>query len=184
MKKIFPLLAFLYLSPNVSADNQNAPQDSAVENYVYYHMNHGNTEAAANFLRTLEQTNHPEGLFLLGSFYLNGYGVTKDLCLANCYFFRSAHLGFAPAFKALGDSYLAGDGVRKCPEMALYYYECAARRGYGPGQFNAGALLKEGEDNLKANPKQAHYWLDQAAHNQALGDLAIDAAALRDQISG
>ena len=179
MKKSLYFLAYLYLSGTASADNL----DSAVENYVSYHLHHNNPDAALNFLKTLEQTNHPESLFILGAFYLNGYGVKKYLNLANAYFFRSAHLGFAPAFKALGDSYLSGDGVRKCPAMALYYYECSARRGYGPGQFNAGALLKDGHETLAPNPQQAHYWLDQAARNQDLGDMAEDAAALRDKVS-
>ena len=178
MKKCFYLLAFLYLSTGTYADNLN----STVENYVYHHLHNNNPQAALNFLKTLEQTNHPESLFILGAFYLNGYGVNKDLILANSYFFRSAHLGFAPAFKALGDSYLNGDGVQKSPELALYYYECSARRGYGPGQFNAGALLKDGAGHLVPNPQKAYYWLDQAAHNSDLEDMAQDAAALRDEI--
>jgi TPR repeat protein len=125
--------------------------------------------------------NHAEGLFFLGLFYLNGFGVEKNLALANAYFFKSAHLGFAPAFKELADSYLSGEGVCKNPELALYYYECAASRGYGPGQFNAGVLLKEGQD-IPHNPQKAYYWLDQAACNPDLGELQQDAKTLRDEI--
>ncbi len=154
---------------------------SQIEGYIYYHLHHNQPEVALKFLKTLESMNHAEGLFFLGLFYLNGYGVEKDLTIANQYFFKAGHLGFAPAFKELADSYLSGEGVRKSSELALYYYECAARRRYGPGQFNAGVLLKGGKE-VSANPQKAYDWLDQAAHNGDLGDLRQDAETLRDEI--
>ncbi len=153
---------------------------SAIEPYVSYHLQH-HPEAALNYLKTLEKMDHPEGVFLLGCLYLQGGVVTPDIPKANFYFYKAGHLGYAPAFKALADSYLAGDGVKKDPMMALYYYERSAIRGYGPGQFNAGALLKEGQ-NVTSNQTQAFYWLNQAAHNPDLGDLRKDAANLRNEI--
>mgnify|MGYP002784820462 CR=1 FL=1 len=177
MKNYLKIFIFLLCSTSIGAPTFG----SSIETYVYYHLQNHQSQAALNFLNTLEAMNHPEGLFFLGLFYLNGYGVGKDVPLANAYFFKAAHLGFAPAFKELADSYLKGDGITKSPEWALYYYECAARRGYGPGQFNAGIILKEGQ-GVPACPAQAFYWLNQAAHNPDLGDLRQDAAHWRDAI--
>lgn len=159
----------------------NTYSSSYIEKYIYHYLYQNEPTVAFNFLKSLEGMNHAEGLFFLGLFYLNGYGVEKNLPLANQYFLKAGHLGFAPAFKELADSYLSGDGIGKSPDLALYYYEQAAEKGYGPGQFNAGVLLKEGK-GLTANPKKAYHWLDLAAQNPDLGDLQQDAKALRDEI--
>jgi TPR repeat protein len=179
MKFFLCIIIFFCFSFAGWANYEKAP--SQIENYIYYHLHHNQPEAAFNFLKSLEENNHAEGMFFLGLFYLNGYGVKKDLALANVYFFKAGHRGFYPAFKELADSYLGGEGIEKNPELALYYYECAARQGYGPGQFNAGVLLKEGK-LVGYNPKKAFYWLDQAAHNPDLVDLKYDAQSLRDEI--
>lgn len=179
-KKYISLWITLLLT---SLESQVTSQEEIIENYIFYHIEKNNSEAALGFLKNFISVNPGKGWFIMGNLFLSGIGLERNIEKANECFFKSSSLGFIPAFNALGDSYLSGDGIVKDTKMALFYYKYAAKRGYGPSQFNAGCLFKNGDENLPRNLKEGFYWLDKASKNTALGDLRKDAENLRDTIT-
>ena len=94
----------------------------------------------------------------LGTMYVKGYGVEKDLSVALALFERAAKAGHEVASFYLGGMYENGIGVETNRERSLRHYEAAAERGIGGAQLKMGILLRH-ED-----PKTAMQWMIRAAH--------------------
>ncbi|MEW5832711.1 MAG: NifU family protein [Campylobacterota bacterium] len=94
----------------------------------------------------------------LGTMYVKGYGVAKDLATARELFERAAETGHEVASFYLGGMYENGIGVAADKALSLHYYTHAAEGGIGGAQLKLGILLRHEE------PKDAMHWMIRAAH--------------------
>lgn len=107
---------------------------------------------------TLAQTN-ADAMVNLGTLYVKGQGVGKNMAKAAELFDRAVQKGHELAAYYLGGMHENGVGVAKNLEHAHGYYEMAAAKGNVQAQVKLGLML-QGSD-IPA----AMYWLIQAAHN-------------------
>jgi len=92
------------------------------------------------FARKAEITNEPSQLFLVGTKYLHGVGVDKNIDRARDWLQKSAENGYPPAQQVLGE--MAEKGVGAPPNItdAYFWYKLAARHGSVIGEGRAGRL--------------------------------------------
>lgn len=94
------------------------------------------------------------GLYNLGTCYVQGYGCTKDMDLALECFRSASELGHPGAINNLGGFYRDGIIVRKDAAMAFKWFEKAAQLGNAYGQLNLGLAYQRGE-GVKADIEKA-----------------------------
>ncbi len=87
---------------------------------------------------------HAEAQFELGSLYVNGTGVQKDINEAAKWIRKAAEQGHAEAQRDLGQMYEAGDGVPEDIAEAAKWYRKAAEQGSSLAQDSIGWLYAEG----------------------------------------
>jgi TPR repeat protein len=79
--------------------------------------------------------------------YLYGFGRSYDPPKAVQLFRKSAEMGFAPAFNALGNLYMKGEaGIEKNVQTAVSYYKRAGEAGYTPAYQNLATLYRNGSE--------------------------------------
>lgn len=94
----------------------------------------------------------------LGTMYVKGYGVGKDLAAARELFERAAKAGHEVASFYLGGMYENGIGVDADKERSVFHYTHAAEGGIGAAQLKLGILLRNDD------PENAMRWMIRAAH--------------------
>ncbi|MDR1391541.1 MAG: sel1 repeat family protein [Holosporales bacterium] len=115
---------------------------------------------------------NPTSCYILGSLYLYGVFLKKDLKEANRYITMAADLKLPAAINSIGDGYYSGDIRVKDVDMALKFYKKAAKTGFGPAQFNAGVVLLRNYKN-KDDLKKSILYLGKASKNYGdLGEIA------------
>lgn len=77
-----------------------------------------------------KETRDPDAMFLLGTRYLKGIGVTRDAGLGAKWIAAAADTGHARAQHVLGVLYSSGYGVAKDPATAYMWLTLAAKRGF------------------------------------------------------
>ncbi len=107
---------------------------------------------------------------LLGVLYILGNGVEKDRAKGIDYYKTAKDLllkaraaGDITASFDLGRMHHKGEGVDKNVKLARDYYAEAAEKGYVRGQYRLAHLLLDGEDDVQANPRDAHRWVIKAS---------------------
>jgi Fe-S cluster biogenesis protein NfuA len=94
----------------------------------------------------------------LGTMYVKGFGVAKDIKTAFSLFERAASMGHEVASFYLGGMYENGIGVSADKEQSIRYYAVAAEAGMSTAQLKLGILLRN-DDVLNSMR-----WMIRAAH--------------------
>lgn len=105
-------------------------------------------------------TSNADAMVNLGTLYVKGEGVSKNMAKAAELFDRAVKKGHELGAFYLGGMHENGVGVAKNLEHAHAYYEMAAGKGNVTAQVKLGILLQE------KDTRAAMYWLIQAAHNE------------------
>ncbi len=117
--------------------------------------------ALAVFQQAAEQ-GHPRAMSALGTMYLDGEGIPKDLNQAFKWYTEAAMRGNRGAQYTLGGMYEDGEGVAKNVAKAAQLYEASARHGHPLAQYAIGLSYEFGQ-GVPRNRRTAIFWLDQAA---------------------
>lgn len=91
-------------------------------------------------IRQLAEAGVPEAIFLMGSAYDEGLGVTADPREAAVWFRRAADRGHILAQHSLGNAYADGRGLAQEDATAIYWWRKAADRGDTVPQFRLGQI--------------------------------------------
>lgn len=129
-----------------------------------------NTYAGDNIseIRKLAEQGDARAQCLLGVFYSNGYGVTKDPYKAAKWYRLAAEQGVALAQHGLGLCYIKGEGVTKNPAEAVKWWRKAAEQGYARAQFYLGMCYYQGY-GVPYDYTEAVKWFRLAAEQQDAG---------------
>ena len=102
------------------------------------------------------------GYFVLGTLYLNGWGVTKDVQQALENFKLSAAYGNETSMNQIGFIYMGNEGIEENPEQSFYWYNEAAQKGSDVGAFNLGCCYRDGY-GVEQEAEKAAEWFKKAA---------------------
>lgn len=119
---------------------------------------------------------------LLGSQYLLGYGVKRDVGVARQWYKRAANQGDPKAQTVLGLIHLSGTGVSVNEAMAATWFQMAALQGSGQAQLSLASLFAEGK-GVDRDYAEAHMWASLAIANLPDGENLDEAIELRDDLS-
>jgi len=98
----------------------------------------------------------------LGSLYLHGDGVKKDVKRAFVLFKLSAEQGFANAQYNLGFMYKNGEGTKQDVKRAVELYTLSAEQGIAEAQYYLGYMYGNGAD-VEQSLTTARRWIAKAA---------------------
>lgn len=113
--------------------------------------------SAKNIWESLSDSN-ANAMVNLGSMYVKGFGMAKNIHKAYELFDKAASLGHETAAYYLGGMYENGIGVSANPAEAIRHYTVAAQAGISTAQLKLGILLREGD------VKSSMSWMIKAAH--------------------
>ena len=100
-------------------------------------------EAALRLYREAAERGHPEAQFSLGTMYISGDGVEKDLGQGRQWYERAARSGYLQATLVLALAYLEGNlGVKADREQAIDWLRYGEQKGFTP----AKKMLSEVEE--------------------------------------
>ncbi len=102
------------------------------------------------------------GYLVLGSLYLNGWGVEKDVNKALENYKMAAALGDETAMNQIGFIYMGNDELEANPEQSFYWFNEAAKKGSNVGMFNLGCCYRDGF-GIEADIEKAAEWFKKAA---------------------
>lgn len=102
------------------------------------------------------------GYLVLGSLYLNGWGVEKDVNKALENYKMAAALGDETAMNQIGFIYMGNDEFEANPEQSFYWFNEAAKKGSDVGMFNLGCCYKNGF-GVEVDVEQAAEWFKKSA---------------------
>ena len=108
--------------------------------------------------------NYPEAQFNLGSIYLNGKYVVRDINKAIHYYSLAADQSTPQAEFNLGVIYLNGKYVVRDINKAIHYFSLASNQNYPEAQFNLGIIYYIGE-YIKQDIKKGRYYIMLASKN-------------------
>ena len=94
----------------------------------------GDFKKAAEWFQKSADQGNANAQYFLGSYYLAGLGVDKNLEKARYWSEKSAQQGNAAGQLALGSLYLGGIGGKKDEKEGFKWIEASARQGYQPAQ--------------------------------------------------
>jgi TPR repeat protein len=103
-----------------------------------------------------------EACYALGSWYLHGKNVEKNLKKAVAYFKKASEGNVVRAFFDLAVSYETGIGVKKDPKKALEFYLKAAVWGDQQSFYEIGRCYYYGI-GIEKNKRIGKIWLERAA---------------------
>ena len=115
------------------------------------------TEAAEFYQKAADKGDN-EARFILGSYYEEGKGVTKDLQKAMHFYLLAAKENYAKAQNNLGWMYLHGIGATPDPKQAKYWLSLAAKQDLPEAHYNLGKMY-EGNATI-----YDYYYKDAANH--------------------
>lgn len=102
------------------------------------------------------------GYLVLGSLYLNGWGVEKDVNQALENYKMAAALGDETAMNQIGFIYMGNDEFEANPEQSFYWFNEAAKKGSAVGMFNLACCYKNGF-GIEADVEQSAEWFKKSA---------------------
>ena len=95
----------------------------------------------------------------LATCYASGFGVSRDLSLAEVWFSKAGDLGNVDAIACLAHIIEGRD-----PELAVEKYRKAAEAGSAMAQYGLGHCYRFGK-GVEVSPEKAVKWLKNAAYN-------------------
>jgi len=117
-------------------------------------------KAFAQYMQAARK-NHAEGMSVVGSCYLHGVGVAKNMTNGLEWLTKAANAGFTTASAELGDLYANGDIIKQNMKMAAKWHLKAAQEGHTQSQLYMGKAYMTGtgvdQDNAAAKE-----WLQKA----------------------
>lgn len=84
------------------------------------------------------------GYLVLGSLYLNGWGIEKDVNKALENYKMAAALGDETAMNQIGFIYMGNEGIDENPEQSFYWFNEASKKNSAVGMYNLGYCYKNG----------------------------------------
>lgn len=102
------------------------------------------------------------GYLVLGSLYLNGWGVEKNVNKALENYKMAAALGDETAMNQIGIIYMGSDEFEANLEQSFYWFNEAAKKGSDVGMYNLGCCYRDGF-GIKADVEQAAEWFKKSA---------------------
>ncbi len=154
---------------------------------------HGDGGTPRNEARAVElferaaEKGHKRAQLNLGTLYLRGQGVPRDLIQARAWLEKAAMNGDPYALYALGRAMSESQGPANADLVrAADLYRQAAEKGHPFAALRYGLALSEGS-GIKRDPAAAHRWLVHAQKSGvpeaalALGDMAARTPASRDK---
>ena len=102
------------------------------------------------------------GYLVLGSLYLNGWGIEKDVNRALENYKMAAALGDETAMNQIGFIFMGDEGIDENPEQSFYWFNEAAKKGSDVGMYNLGCCYKNGY-GTETDIEQAAEWFKKAA---------------------
>lgn len=103
-----------------------------------------------------------EGYNVLGSLYLNGWGVEKNVNLALENYKMAAAFGDETAMNQIGIIFEGNDDFDANPEQSFYWFNEAAKKGLDVGMYNLGYCYKNGF-GTETDVEQAAEWFKKSA---------------------
>lgn len=102
------------------------------------------------------------GYLVLGSLYLNGWGVEKNVNKALENYKMAAALGDETAMNQIGIIYMGSEEFEANLEQSFYWFNEAAKKGSDVGMYNLGCCYRDGF-GIKADVEQAAEWFKKSA---------------------
>lgn len=102
------------------------------------------------------------GYLVLGSLYLNGWGVEKDVNKALENYKMAAALGDETAMNQIGIIYMGNDEFEANPEQSFYWFNEASKKGSDVGMFNLGCCYRDGF-GIEVDIEKAAEWFKKSA---------------------
>lgn len=121
----------------------------------------GNKEKVLELLEESYSQGNPEAAYALGTWYLHGEHVKKDLRKATGFLREAANSDVPDALYDLAVSYERGAGVKANPRKAFELFLRAALRGEKQSIYEIGRLYYYGI-GIDKDKKLAKIWLDRA----------------------
>jgi len=103
-----------------------------------------------------------EGYNVLGSLYLNGSGVEKNVNLALENYKMAAAFGDETAMNQIGIIFEGNDDFDANPEQSFYWFNEAAKKGLDVGMYNLGWCYKNGF-GVDTDVEKAAEWFKKSA---------------------
>lgn len=134
--------------------------------YVTSNGTKKNYDKATILLEDLVEKNIPLGIYGMSLLLKDGKGVQQNSDLASQYMYRAAELGSPEAQYSLGmAAYSRFDEL-----LAKQYLSCAAEQGLAVAGYEAGSIIKLGEQNY---PKASYYYLLGASNGNLMAISAL-----------
>jgi hypothetical protein len=156
LNKVF-FMFLLWMVPVVLAANADEFFKQA---QVYYNAKDFNRAAPLLYKAAVQR--HTNAQSLLGSMYLIGKGVPKDVALAIYWLKEAAKQEHAAAQSLLGAIYLVGKDAPQNLVKAAQWFQKAARLGLADAQYLLGIMYYEGK-GVPRDLALAHHFFSQAA---------------------
>ena len=121
-----------------------------------------NYKKAFEYATIAAEDDEKGGYLVLGSLYLNGWGVEKDINLALDNYKMAAALGDETAMNQIGIIFMDSEDFEANPEQSFYWFNEASKKGSDVGMFNLGYCYKNGF-GIEADVEQAAEWFKKAA---------------------
>lgn len=102
------------------------------------------------------------GYLVLGSLYLNGWGIEKDVNKALENYKMAAALGDETAMNQIGIILSGYEGFEENPEQSFYWFNEASKKNSSEGMYNLGCCYKNGY-GTETDIEQAAEWFKKAA---------------------
>lgn len=112
---------------------------------------------ADKYIRPLAERGDAISQFIIGGFYFDGFGVTKNYYTAFKWYRQAAEKGVKLAQYNVGDMYYEGLGVTKDFEVALKWHKLAAEQGVSFSQARLADMYFVGNGVAKDDIR-AHMW--------------------------
>ncbi|RKN77815.1 tetratricopeptide repeat protein [Ulvibacterium marinum] len=130
-------------------------------NKALFEANTNNNEAAFELLNKAVRYKNPKAFYALGTWYLHGTYVKKDVPKAIDYLLSAAKYKYSEAFYDLGVCYEKGVGVEKNLDKAFEYYLQASLRGDKQSFYEVGRCYYYGI-GVEEDKVLSDYWLERA----------------------
>ena len=117
---------------------------------------------AFDYATIVAEDEDDEGYKVLGSLYLNGWGVKKNVNLALENYKMAAAFGNEKAMNQIGIIFEGNDDFDANPEQSFYWFNEAAKKGSDVGMFNLGYCYKNGF-GVEEDVEQAAEWFKKSA---------------------
>ena len=116
----------------------------------------------------LAEKGDPLAQVQVGTMYLKGQGVAKDIAEGARWFRRAADQGHPLGLTRLAELYLRGRGVERDLAIAAALFRKAAEGGFAEAQLAIGTLFENGQ-GVPADPAEAARWYRKAAEQGNAG---------------